>query len=871
MRPCVQQMSRVHQISHVHQMLCVHQLSCYYLHLILLHVIWHETPTMPGNTSKACQGSAVCLMQQKYADLRCGFAITVIQNKTAGCHCVLPGPVNATQQNAQWDMQTAIVDAFKSILPLEAQSQPAMSSGNSAAAHEPTSHASPSSEPSHVSDLPAAAAQADDSQAAAPSVPPALLANDSRSAALKAEGGGSAQASAPVSAAAQGKQSQSAEAKDSLPTQDRSSLPVQIRAPVATQTPDPPAAALPRTDPATTPQPVSDASAGVTIQPEALQSAVMQAAKAKAAADIVAAVRAARKAAAAAMAPAGTTAAPAHADSAAAMPAITNAAAPALAAAVPATVVTVNGPVATVTTAPSLPGAASTSEMAADTCAPTAPPSTAGPPATGAPTAGPPTGGPLTAGPPTAGPTAPAAVPLAMAAPAPAAASASYTAAGIPSTLPAALAASSLTGFRFTFSDSAATASTPPPAAAAAPAFAVPKFFFPDPKVVLQGSVPELPASVVARPAATTQSLHSQIVSASNIAAVVKPLSSTAVSMAASPGTAPVPVSLPGTTAENSSIPSSLAAFLSAHAPRALLQGSGCGTSSSSVPVGSFALTPPMPHQTSAIRAVGNSPGSMATRLVSEPPASLPLGAGLSGTGLPLLPHITPTPSPPPPPSQLPPNLTPGLGQAEGFTSIPASPSLFSPAPQAARAVATLQGSKSGKKRNREQAQLTQSEPVTASQTDGTRQIPFSFLPTREPQQVSASLAPPKIAQGTLDDDPHPKQLHSDDGIPISKELALMRRVHGDSPIPRVGANAVFSKLRDIKSLVLHKQYKFNLLDICNAIGYFAIGQQQKLEIFLGDLHNSYVHRQQVSTSTSSRIPTSSIAVHACLQTAKTA
>ena len=70
---------------------------------------------------------------------------------------MFPGPVTATQQTAQWDMQTAIVDAFKSILPLEARPQPGMSSGNSAAAisaaHEPVSLTSPSSEPSHVSDL----------------------------------------------------------------------------------------------------------------------------------------------------------------------------------------------------------------------------------------------------------------------------------------------------------------------------------------------------------------------------------------------------------------------------------------------------------------------------------------------------------------------------------------------------------------------------------------------------------------------------------------------------------------------------------------------------------------------------------------------
>ncbi|KAL0025549.1 hypothetical protein WJX77_011772 [Trebouxia sp. C0004] len=731
------------------------------------------------------------------------------------------GPVTATQQTAQWDMQTAIVDAFKSILPPEARPQPAMSSGNSAAAigaaHKPVPHASPSSELTHVRDLPTAAAndpvaaQANDSQAAAGSVPSAVLANDLRLAAqfsaAKAGSGRSAQANVSMPAAPQGKQSQSAEGKDSLPAQDSSSLLVQTRGLGAAQTPDPPAA-LPQPEPAVIPQLVSDASAGVgvTVQPEALQAAALQAAKAKAAADIVAAVRAARKAAAVTMAPADSTAAPADTDSAA-MPAITKPPAPAMtaaaAAAVPAAVSTVTAPAATVTRAPPLPGAASISATAAVTSAPIA------------------------------RPTAPAAPSLAMAAQA--AASASDAAAGLSSIFSNPFAAWSLPAAPI-FRSSTATASTFPAA--------IPKFSITDAKRFLQSSVPQVPASVASRPVASTLSLHPQAVPATNTAAAVKPVSSTVVSMAASPGTAPVPVSLPGTTAENPPMPSSLAAFLSAHAPRALLQGSD-GSSSSNVPDGSFTLPPPMPHQTSAIRAAANSPGSKATWPVSERPASLVLGAGLSQTGLPLLPHITPTPSPAPPPSQLPLDLTSGPGQAEGFTSIPASPSLFSPALQTAHAVAKLRGSKSSKKRNREQAQLTLSEPVTASQTNGTGQAPFSFLSSRESQQVSASLAPPKLAQRSVDDNPYPKRLHSDDGIPISKELAIMRKAHGNSFIPRVGADAVSSQLRDVKSLVLYK-HKFNLLDICNAIGYFAIGQQQKLEVFLGDSHNSLVHQQQI-------------------------
>ncbi|DBA80008.1 TPA: hypothetical protein ACH3X2_007505 [Trebouxia sp. C0005] len=717
-------------------------------------------------------------------------------------------------------MQTAIVDAFKSILPLEARLQAPMSPGNSAAAiaaaHKPVSHASPSSEPTHVSDVSAAAA--DDPVAA------------QLSGSLQAGSGRSAQANAPTPSVAQGKQSRLAEANDSLPTHDSSSLPVQTRGPVAAQTTDPAAASVPQPEPGITPQPVSvvPAGAAVTAQPEGLESAAVQAAKAKAAADIVAAVRAARKAAAAALAPADRTAAPAHADSAA-MPAITNSAAPAMTAAATAAVpaaATVNALAATVTRAPPLPGASSTSEMAAVTSSP--------------PTAGPPTAGGPIAGLPTASPTVPAAAPQAMAAPAAAAASASDTAAGLPSKLSAALAASSLSGLRPIFSNSSATASTPAAAAAAATAF--PNFFLPDTKGLLQRSVPQVPASVASRLVATTQSLHPQTAPASNTAAVVKPVSSTAVSVAASPETPPVPVGVPGTAAGSCPIPSSLAAFLSAHAPVALLQGGG-GGSSNSVPDGSFTLTPPRPHQTSAIRAVTNSPGSMATWLASEGPASLPSGAGLSGTGVPLLPHITPTLSPAPPLS--PSNLTFSPDQAAGFISIPASPSLFSPAPQAAHAVAKPQGSKPSKKRSREQAQLTQSEPVTASQTNGTGQAPSTFLPTRESQQVSASLAPPKIAQGTLNSDPYPKRLHSVDGTPDSEELAIMRKAHGNSLIPLVGADAVSPQLRNVQSLVPHKR-KFNLLDICNAIGHFAIGQQQKLEIFLGDSHNSLVHQQQI-------------------------
>ncbi|DBB01591.1 TPA: hypothetical protein ACH3X1_000239 [Trebouxia sp. C0004] len=788
------------------------------------HPVEADLPVHSGSLQLSLSAEQIGLLQaaadnaQRYLDKDAadGNAAGHISSNSEGT-----GPVTATQQTAQWDMQTAIVDAFKSILPPEARPQPAMSSGNSAAAigaaHKPVPHASPSSELTHVRDLPTAAAndpvaaQANDSQAAAGSVPSAVLANDLRLAAqfsaAKAGSGRSAQANVSMPAAPQGKQSQSAEGKDSLPAQDSSSLLVQTRGLGAAQTPDPPAA-LPQPEPAVIPQLVSDASAGVgvTVQPEALQAAALQAAKAKAAADIVAAVRAARKAAAVTMAPADSTAAPADTDSAA-MPAITKPPAPAMtaaaAAAVPAAVSTVTAPAATVTRAPPLPGAASISATAAVTSAPIA------------------------------RPTAPAAPSLAMAAQA--AASASDAAAGLSSIFSNPFAAWSLPAAPI-FRSSTATASTFPAA--------IPKFSITDAKRFLQSSVPQVPASVASRPVASTLSLHPQAVPATNTAAAVKPVSSTVVSMAASPGTAPVPVSLPGTTAENPPMPSSLAAFLSAHAPRALLQGSD-GSSSSNVPDGSFTLPPPMPHQTSAIRAAANSPGSKATWPVSERPASLVLGAGLSQTGLPLLPHITPTPSPAPPPSQLPLDLTSGPGQAEGFTSIPASPSLFSPALQTAHAVAKLRGSKSSKKRNREQAQLTLSEPVTASQTNGTGQAPFSFLSSRESQQVSASLAPPKLAQRSVDDNPYPKRLHSDDGIPISKELAIMRKAHGNSFIPRVGADAVSSQLRDVKSLVLYK-HKFNLLDICNAIGYFAIGQQQKLEVFLGDSHNSLVHQQQI-------------------------
>ena len=73
-----------------------------------------------------------------------------------------------------------------------------------------------------------------------------------------------------------------------------------------------------------------------------------------------------------------------------------------------------------------------------------------------------------------------------------------------------------------------------------------------------------------------------------------------------------------------------------------------------------------------------------------------------------------------------------------------------------------------------------------------------------------------------------------------------MRKAHGNSLIPRVGSDAVDPQLGNVKSLVSHRHHKFNLREICDAIGYFAIGHDRRMDIFLGDLHNSFHHQQQV-------------------------
>ncbi|KAL0035596.1 hypothetical protein WJX79_001141 [Trebouxia sp. C0005] len=189
-------------------------------------------------------------------------------------------------------------------------------------------------------------------------------------------------------------------------------------------------------------------------------------------------------------------------------------------------------------------------------------------------------------------------------------------------------------------------------------------------------------------------------------------------------------------------------------------------------------------------------------------------------------------------------------GPVAAQTIDPAAASVPQPEPATVTRAPPLPGASS----TSEMAAVTSSPPTAGPPTAGgpiaglptaSPTAPSTFLPTRESQQVSASLAPPKIAQGTLNSDPYPKRLHSVDGTPDSEELAIMRKAHGNSLIPLVGADAVSPQLRNVQSLVPHKR-KFNLLDICNAIGHFAIGQQQKLEIFLGDSHNSLVHQQQI-------------------------
>lgn len=223
--------------------------------------------------------------------------------------------------------------------------------------------------------------------------------------------------------------------------------------------------------------------------------------------------------------------------------------------------------------------------------------------------------------------------------------------------------------------------------------------------------------------------------------------------------------------------------------------------------------------------------------------------------------------------SPAPASLTPPASQ--GFADIPVSPSLFSPAQVAGPA--KKKSSKASKKRKAEE----QAVPSAAKPKSGANQPPASAdkkrkaerqaIPSSVPPQSGAKQSPAAAAtaaataalsglpSGTPDSaarhppnalSPNPKRRQSapnkDSFEFVSPELTAMRNAHGSCPIPMVGTYAVQSHLADVKSLVADSVYKYSLKDIINAVGEFAVGRKLRQEIFLGDLHNSQFHQQQV-------------------------
>ena len=221
--------------------------------------------------------------------------------------------------------------------------------------------------------------------------------------------------------------------------------------------------------------------------------------------------------------------------------------------------------------------------------------------------------------------------------------------------------------------------------------------------------------------------------------------------------------------------------------------------------------------------------------------------------------------------SPAPANLQPSASQ--GFAGIPVSPSLFSPA-QAAGPAKNKSGKASRKRKAKQQA-----VPSSARPESGAKQPPASAgkkrkaerqgIPSPVPPQLGAKQPPAATVAAaaalsglpscTADSpskqpsnalSPNPKRQQS--GLNnasfdfVSPELTAMRNAHGNCPLPMVGAHAVQSQLADVKSLVTDSTHKYSLKDIVNAIEEFAVGRQQRQEIFLGDLHNSRFHQQQV-------------------------
>ena len=212
---------------------------------------------------------------------------------------------------------------------------------------------------------------------------------------------------------------------------------------------------------------------------------------------------------------------------------------------------------------------------------------------------------------------------------------------------------------------------------------------------------------------------------------------------------------------------------------------------------------------------------------------------------------------------QLPANVKAGMPAAEAtppslsFAALPASPSLFSPA-QATAPTKKTPGMASKKKKRKAQKQEAQAVSCQGPTPSSSKQLPASSslapaasAPGPSSSHLLAGGAAKRRPADPTPDPPNPKRHHpgpqSNPREFISPELTAMRTAHGWSAIPMVGSNAVQPQLKGIKSLVTSGRYMYSLPDIVNAIGEFAIGHERQLEIFLGDLHNSRHHQQQVS------------------------
>lgn len=280
----------------------------------------------------------------------------------------------------------------------------------------------------------------------------------------------------------------------------------------------------------------------------------------------------------------------------------------------------------------------------------------------------------------------------------------------------------------------------------------------------------------------------------------------------------------------------------------------------SSLPAGLPANLTPVAFS-SAGTAFGASPAHMDTwALLSQPPTSLAPASLVPATLAPVtasagrafqLPAF-----------QLPATFNSGMPAADAtppslsFAALPASPSLFSPAQ--ATAPAKKKPGKASKKKKKAQKHEAQAVPRQAPTPSSSKQSPASSssapaasAPGSASSHLPASGAAKRRPADPIPDPPNPKRHHvgpQDDPCEfVSPELTAMRNAHGWRPVPTVGAHAVQPQLRGVKSLVTNSRYMYSLPDIISAIGDFAIGHARQLEIFLGDLHNSHYHQQQVS------------------------